>query len=403
MHSSCLKGPSGRVKLLALLYLAGAVTGSAAFEGDPFTLGASSALSHDDNLVRAPAGAPVVSDSILTDRISAGLRLRDGGQAYDASASVQDGRYRHYSSQDYRALDAFLGAATDIGPDAHVSLGLRQAQALASLSDYQALVRDLVTTRTASLVARRAVNALDAIDGSLTRTTSTNDNPQLKFNDVSVDAESLGLVHAIGEGSQIGVRGEISRGHYTDVLAGLAASSAPYDPDYIDRRLELSGRLSVTPISRLAATVALVERRYAYLIGQDVHGTLGSLGADTDSGGPLSGGVAIRRELGAQGIPASRQVPGTGLLMHVKYAFSAVLKASAQLDSARRQYGIDTPGLPAHRENQSTLTLALDYLPWRYLGFELLALGDWRRANPPQFGYTDRQISLIATLTPWQE
>jgi hypothetical protein len=369
-----------------------------ALDGDRLQLNASSASSYDDNLTRTPSSRVPNVDEIRTDQLGAATHLFYSRQNYDASVSVSRGSYRKFASQDYTAKNYSFSAATDVGNDGRVSLGLQQNQSLTPLSNFQALIRDLVSNRALTLGGNYALDARFALDATVSRTTSSNDYAPLSSSDVRIDSQALGASYALPEGSKVGLRESFSRANYPNAALAPAQGGTVYDPRYLDRRLEVFGSLSLTPITTLSGNLAAVDRSYGTLIGQDTRSTYGTLNADTASGGPLSGGASLRRELGGQAILASRVVETDGLNLHANYAWSALISASARLDLARRRYSVDAPGFPAHREYETLLTLGLSYAPLRFLSFGFDINGDWRRANPEVYSFTDRRYALTVSF-----
>ena len=405
------KGPAGlrTVALPARSVLAGALmtllaAPALALEGDPLQLTAATSLTYDDNLARTSSSRPALSDEIATAQAGVLLHLLNSRQVYDANASVLRAAYNHNGSQDYTASNLSLGGATDIGNAVHVNLGVSQQQSLAPLNNFvnaTALVRDVVTTRRVTGAGSYGLDSRFSLDANASATRLSNDNAALAYNDNEGRTGSLGLSYNLPEGSKLGVRGIYSRANYPNLVPLLTPSGpgALYDPSYVDHRVEVFGSLSLTPITTVSGSVAQVNRSYRALPGQGTNSQYGRIGFDTASGGPLSFGAEVHRDIGGEPYLASRIVYTDGVQLHTRYEYSALLSASAKVDLTRQRYSVDSPGYPAHREYDTRLSLGVDYAPLSYLRLRGEALMDWRHANPSYFGYIDRRYVVTASLT----
>ncbi|MDE3011222.1 MAG: hypothetical protein KGI67_10075 [Pseudomonadota bacterium] len=384
------------LSLLALALLGCLARPGFAFDGDRFKVNVSSNISFDDNLTRVPAVvAPPTSDQITTTGVGGEMHLLDGRQNYDATVTAQQADYRRHSSQNYTATNFMLGAGSDVGNYAHVAARLEQSEALTPLAQLQTLVRDVVRTRTAGLTGSYDLDARVRLEASGTRVQSRNDNATLTINDLDTSSGTLGLSYGLPEGSRVGVRLNLTQATYPNTQIPLGGGLyQSYDPRYTDRRVETFGNLSLTPITSLSGTVAAVDHSYGALSGLNSHGIYGSLALDTNSGGPLSYGATLRRDLGGQAILASRVVETEAASVHAAYAYSAVLSAHTSLEFDRNRYSVDLPGFPAHREYETLLSAGLQYTPRRFLTLGLDYALDDRRANPALFGYTDHRLTV---------
>ena len=126
---------------------------------DRYQLTASGDISSDDNLTRTGGGIPRLSDVLTTARVAASATLPDGLRSYSLGANVSQVRYARFTQQDYTAFGFNAGLSEAIGRDVQVELVLSQSQSLLPLNNFQALVRDVVTTRNESLQLREAMDA----------------------------------------------------------------------------------------------------------------------------------------------------------------------------------------------------------------------------------------------------
>lgn len=390
-----------RLSLLTLALLGCMARPVYAFDGDRFKVNVSSSVSFDDNLARVSAAvAPPVSDQITSTGIGGEMHLLDGRQNYDATVGVQQADYRRHSSQNYTATNFSLAAGSDVGNAAHLAARLEQSQALTPLAQLQTLVRDVVRTRTAGLTGSYDLDARVRLEASATRVQSRNDYAALSFNDLDTSSGTLGLSYGLPEGSRVGVRLGLTQATYPNTQIPLGGGLyQSYDPRYTDRRVETFGTLSVTPITSLSGTLAVVDHSFGALTGLDSHGVYGSLTLDTNSGGPLSYGATLRRDLGGQAILASRVVETEAAGVHAAYVYSAVLSGHTSLEFDRNRYSVDLPGYPAHREYETLLSAGVQYVPRRFFSLGLDYAFDDRRANPAFFGYTDHRLTLSGVFS----
>ena len=385
--------------------LTGAVLGtlacsSWALDGDRVQLKASTSVLYDDNLTRSASssGQPILTDEITTVQAGAEIHLAESRQNYDGNIYVVRGLYAHKGSQDYTGVNYLLGAATDVGNEAHIALNLTQTQALQGLQNIQALVRDLVTTRTGNLTMTDAIGPRYSIETGVSVAQQRNDAASLNYNDNNSLIANLGVSYAIADASKIGIRGIYNRTSFLNPSPALAPLTTPYDPSFIDRRVEIFGSLDLTPVTKFNGSVAEGQRTYGALNGSSVSSVYGLLAVEHDSGTPLSYGGKLRREIGGVGVLASSVADTDGLEVHGKYSYSELLSFNASTEVRRVRYTVSSPGLDPHVEYGDTILLGAHYIAARWVTFDLTAGGDWRRSNQSIYSFVDHRYMLTANF-----
>ncbi len=363
---------------------------------DRYQLTASGDISSDDNLTRTGGGIPRLSDVLTTARVAASATLPDGLRSYSLGANVSQVRYARFTQQDYTAFGFNAGLSEAIGRDVQVELVLSQSQSLLPLNNFQALVRDVVTTRNESLQLREAMDARWSVVETVALAQTINSIGSLDYNDQNVATVSAGLDYrlASGSGGTVSVIRSTSSYPYLTSLPGVP------DPSYQDTRLDGKLDWPVTPITTVHADVAGTHRSYNQLPAQNFNGLVGSVSADLAPGGPWSMGILISHDLGGTGTLASRVLTSDTLDWHGSLAWGALWSSNARLAEVNRHYSVDQPGFPAHQETSRQWSLANNYQPRRWLTLSLSLAGEVQRSNPGLYAFVDHRVTFGVTVQP---
>lgn len=409
--------------LTALLLASGALArvaaaqsvGGDATAGDeppPLRMSASLSETYDDNLARSSALTGITSDFITRAAAGATVHRGYGQQVIDADVDLGRSVFRFHPIQDFTAINWLLGVGSEVGRDGQVGLALRQTQDLMPLENFQSLIRDVVTNRSVSLTGHQDIGVRYRIEALASHSWYSNDNALYSYNDNQSNSGSLGLVYRPSADTYFGVRVATMTVSYSQVLTPAVAAQlntvgpvrAPLTTNFIANYSEhqLSPYFSWTPANGVTVkgNVAEVDRSYEALSGQNVRSLFGLLAVDYDRKGRLSGGLGLHRDLGGSTLLASRLVETDGVDVHARYSLDALTRVDSRLALDRRRYSVDQPDFPAHREYETLFNLAVAHDLQHDLTVALDFTGDWRRANPSAFAYTDRRWLIRLRYQP---
>ncbi len=398
--------------LLCLTILSGPVLAQSAPAGDtalgdPPVLRMSATLDelYDDNLTRSSSAVGTGSEFITHAAAGGSFHRGYGQQSVDADLNVGRSLFRWHPGQDFTAVNWMLAGGSELGRDGHVGLGMRQTSDLLPLENFQSLVRDVITNRVLTLDAREDIGVRLRLEGQLSHGWYTNDNVLYTYNDNQSNNGSLGIVYRPSADTYFGVRVAGATVTYSTLLTPAVAAqvAVPGFPqtaatnvlnNYTER--QLAPYFSWTPSNGITfkGNLGEVDRTYDALPNQNVRSLFGVLALEYDRSGRISGGLSLHRDLGGSTLLASRLVETDGIEVHGRYALDSLTRVDARLSADRRRYSVDQAGYPAHREYENLCNLSATHDLQRNLSLGLDYTGDWRRANPAIFGYTDHRMML---------
>lgn len=333
---------------LALMFAAA----GAAAQTSPWYLGASLALTHEDNVYRLPDGVaapPGVSkaDTITTASLLAGLDQPIGRQRLYGTASLRDNRFdrnRVLDNQGY-ALRGGLDWAT--GERISGTLDLRADRSLArfnSDTEIGLLTRqNIEQRREASASVRVGVVTEYTLEASLERREVDYSAPEYDAREYRSGTATAGLRWRPSAGLSLGGGLRQVRGTYPrfEPLAG-----GGFRADRFTRQgLDLSFALTPGGASRIDGRLNLGRTRYDEATARDFSGATGYASWAWQPGGKLQLTTRLDRDDGKSGYYSSNPfIDGvidesrttTVLSLRADYAATAKIRLNANLAAGRR-------------------------------------------------------------------
>lgn len=374
------------MRLVPVLALLLAATGAAA-QTSPWYLGASLALTHEDNVYRlgdgvaAPAGVSK-SDRITTGALLAGLDQPIGRQRLYGTATLRDNRFdrnRVLDNQGY-ALRGGIDWAT--GNRVSGTLDLRADRALARFNTDTEIGlitrRNIEQVRQATARVRVGTVTEYSLEAGLERREVDYSAPEYAPRENRATTATAGLRWRPSAGLMLGGGLRHVRGSYPkfEPLAG-----GGYRPDRFTRDgLDLLFELTPGGASRFDGRATLGRTRYGEATGRDFSGVTGAASWVWQPGAKLQLTTRLSRDDGQSGFfSTSPLIDGvvdysrttTVLSLRADYAATAKLRFNASLAAGRRDLVRTLPpsasvtGDATGREHTLEATLGLSWEPLR--------------------------------------
>lgn len=368
LHVCSVRAPAMRAALAALAALALAASPAMA-QSSPWYLGASTALSHDSNLLRLgdnqpPGNGESRSDTLLSTALVGGLNQGIGRQRVTASLTLRDNRFDHNTKYDNQSYNGALGLEWSTVERVSGSL---TAGASRNLSTFNADVLGLLPEKnfetTQGLNASLSIGLVTQYSLELgaghRQVRNSLDIESVQARNYNQDEWSVGVVwRPLGSFSLTsalrGVQGEFPK---------FSPTATGFDTDkFRQQRLELVAALQPTGASTLDARLSFGETKYVVNTQRDFSNVSGSLGWQWQASGKLRLNTRLSRDEGQDNYATrvgllrvtinDRRVIST-LRLQADWDVAAKLALSSSLQQARRQVNRDTLA------NLSTGTLSL--------------------------------------------
>lgn len=346
---------------------------AAAAQSNPWYVGATQTLGHDDNIYRLPAASAVSSGTISTTQLVGGLDLRPGRQHLSASAQVGHNRYSAQPQLDFNgyALDAALDWETAAHVSGRVELGAnRRLGSFTSFTTPTGIGRNVEQTRHASALfrlgdARRSRLWFEAeLNHDLRRSDIDLGSARPLLGepvvlgyerDFTTTGVSFGGRYRVGGALVLGLGLHATRGD-EDYRLRTPASAAVAREDSFDRHdIDFIANWSPGGDSRVHARLSRGRTDVEHhLFMRDRSGWSGLLRWEWTPTAKLATDLRLARETNARSISGSTETanePVTSLELKARYALSAKVGASAALRHASRRLdtGVPTDGTDRRR------------------------------------------------------
>jgi exopolysaccharide biosynthesis operon protein EpsL len=383
-------------------------THAVALWDDKLELFASETLTRDDNVFRissgldpsAVLGSSSKGDTYRTTAVGFNLDIPVSRQRFAGGLTLDDNRFERFTALNSNGHRARALWRWQLGNDLSGEMGYTESLALASFADIQSglqsITPNLVKTRQAFSNAAYLLTPRWRFRGEASRLTQSNDTPERRVNDISIDSADLTASYVTPSNNQVGVSTRVSDGRFPNpqFVAGFLVDNA-----YRQQSATVVADWAITGRSRLSARAGRVSRSYEQLPQRDFEGATYYAAYDWKATGKLTLLAMARREISAaEEVNVSfALVKGVGL--NPTLSLTEKVTLSGVLDSGRVQY-LGDPGLVLGTVQDRTdrvqrAGLTVSYRPTRSIALQVVLLRQ-TRSSTAAFG--DYRVN-VASVT----
>lgn len=404
-----------RAAALAGLLLMG--SSAARAETSPWSLGASVAVTHDNNLFRVPADQ-AVGDRYTTLALQGALDQSISRQHLQLSAALRDNHYEQRSDLDYRGYGLQLGWNGATAGALSWTLGYAANRNLAafgsSLTPAGEAVANIETSRQASAGLQLGLVSEWVASVSLNHRTLDYSAPAFAPDSFNQDSIGVGLQWRPLGPLSVTLGPRSTRGRYPQ--ARTLADGTVLADGFDRQDLDLTVGWAASGASQLGARLSLSRQRYKLLSDRDFSGATGQLSWQWQASGLTSLVASLSRDTGSETsfftVPSFGQVlRGTGdagqLTTSLYLGANRLLTGKTSMDlsasyverrlvsSSSVETGVGSVELGnlSGTERSGSLGLALHYAPSRSTQLSC-ELGHGRRAGVPGLSLSYRYTTL---------
>ncbi len=385
-HFSLTRTGVALLQLLACL----AVRAQAAEEpaGPVLALHAAAAIERDSNILRAP---DAVSDEIGI--LSAGLRLdkRYSLQRLTLQAQAQRYRFNDFSNLDYSTL-TYEGAWNfQVTPHLRGVLSAERQQYRDITNGVASGGVNLRTERheraEVTLLGRGGWRTL----AGLAHDRSTSDDPRSLESSPRVSSLSIGGGYETAAGTLLTAQVRRGEGDYGGAARGI---------DFRETEPSVTLRWPATAKTTLEARLGYLDRAHDQEAVRDFKGFVGTSTLRWDFSPRTRVEAGLTRDLGSYEFSGGGQIRGWRLF--IAPAWKPSEKTALRLRHAmeRREWRVVSPASPdlGRKDRNRWDTLALEWLPRRFLELSASARQERRHANLAGLGFRAHIVTLGARL-----
>jgi Putative beta-barrel porin 2 len=392
-------------------------------EGNPYSIGASLAISKDNNLFRSPPGE-AVSDRYVTASLFGGVDQSIGRQRVQASAAVYGSRYHERADLDNTGYSLRLGWNGATAGEVSWDLSYAANRALASYAtvvDPALRVANLESSRQAIASAQLGLQAQWLANVTLSHRNISYSAPSYAAEEVRLDALGLGVSWNPQGPLSLSFGPRHTRGRYPHSRG--ASADTVEATGFVRDDLDLGANWVASGASTLTTRFSLTRQRDDVLHERDFDGATAQLRWQWAVTGKTRVDAALSRDTGSETSFLAQSTPGdvargsgdnsrltNSVSMRVDYDLTGKIMLSAGGSYARRQLSANTlmdsgggvlvPVSLSGNERSGSLNLGLRYAPTRnsLLG---CGLGYARRGSSTSLSspYRANTASCSAQLT----
>jgi hypothetical protein len=367
----------------AVLFCAVAAASARADQWDAFNATVSYSWLRDDNLFRLSDGATINSsrsDNIYTLGFVGTFDKTISRQKLHAEVTLQDNRYQEHSFLNNQPYNVGGSWFWELGNNLSGQLRHLSTRNISSFETYQAVLRDIYTTRTNTASVRYRVHPDWFVEAAAQAYDSN--HSALTTSDVNVRETRLSALHIRPNGDQVEVRAIRREGDYPNQGGGI-------NYKFEERQLDAVLTMVLTGASSVNASFGRLQRRNPYAPERDFSGQVGRLAWNWLPTGKLSLTASFERSLGAkEDVVSNFALTDT---LHFGAIWAATEKIQLQFN-ADRWYsdfrGVALPSwVPQRKDDGRTLSIGVSYQVIRNLTASMQLTSSRRDTAHPDFFY----------------
>jgi exopolysaccharide biosynthesis operon protein EpsL len=400
--------------LRAVIILAGIfspVTDAVALWNDKLELFAAERITYDSNVFRLSSG---VDPATVTGSSSKGdsYATTDLGFRFDVPVSRQrflgdwawnDNRYNKFTELDYLGHHGRAVWEWQAGNDLSGELGFAESQSLASLANLQngtqSSTPNPLYRRNSFFNAAYMLTPRWRLKGDLTKSKEENGAPEFQVNDGSINGTGLTVSYITPAANELGVNVRFSDASYAirQPVAGSLIDNA-----YRQRNVALVFAWTNGDKSRLRAQLGQVNRSYDELPERDYQATTYHVAYDWKAIGKLTLTAEARRDISETEEVYTGFVFLQGVALRPAFQLTQKMTLSAALEYNKWDY-LGDPGLALgtvqpRTDKVRSAVLFLTYRPLQHVSLEASVRRDTRTSTADFGDYETNIISASARI-----
>ena len=361
-----------------------AFAGTASAETSPYYVGISQSFTHQDNVYRRAdgvPGVPIVSDTISSTGVNAGIDQPFGRQRFFASGNAAANKHRNQKQLDNNSYGLTAGLDWSTIERLSGNVRLSANRNLASYGDDGSSAtteRNIQTSHQLSLAARYGLAANIGVEAGA-------DRRKVKFSAADdqrgfeQDSANVGVRWGGSGQLSVGLSGRVSKGTYPNVQT-TAGPPPTFATDEIDRKdLSLNVVWTPTGLSTITARLSQSREEHSLAFRPEFKGTTGELSWDYRPSGKLGVRASFVRDTGTETtfrqvfLPGPLPIPVPGAdpvrvdsnrlsnswLLSTDYEVTAKIHVAANARQVRASSGSSSAG------TVSSYGLSASYAPTR--------------------------------------
>ncbi|MEY8878001.1 MAG: hypothetical protein AB9M60_15925 [Leptothrix sp. (in: b-proteobacteria)] len=251
-----------------------AISGSAWAEPGSLYVGASEAVSHETNVLRARSGLPSANDWVSTTSLLAGAHPRLGQQQFGLDVVARASRYRDNGQLDHTGGDARLGLDWQAPNALSGRIGYSGHR---GLTQFGTATVPVLTSKNLATSQEAVASVLLGVPGSpfelesaLTLRRLDDSAPEFDFQDVRQHGLSVGGRYRPSAALTVGLGARHTLGNYPH--ATLVAPSTVSSDDFRRNDIDLTALWVPTGLSRLQARLSQTRETHDQVPTRNVSG-----------------------------------------------------------------------------------------------------------------------------------
>jgi hypothetical protein len=383
--------------------LAGLLALPAAAESNPYYIGVSESISHDNNLLRLADGQPANTgytraDTTMSTALQAGIDQSFGRQRASANLSLRDVRYSANSQFNNQGYTGSLGLDWSTAERVSGSLSANANRSLSSFNNYQVgFLADKNYEDTQGLNAQVNVGLVTQysleFSAGQRAVSNTLDNPIVQARNFKQDTGGLALRWRPSGISSFSLGFHDTRGRYPK----YSFIGGEYQADrFKQTTVDVSASLVPSGASTVDFRIGQSQTRYDLNSARNFSGLTGTLGWNWQASGRFKLGTRLSRDTGQDSYATTvfGNVPGSSdysrlvntLRVDGSYDYSAKIAFTASWQLAQRTIvqTIVNPLLPLNasgKDSTNSYTVGVRWAPLRTVSLGCDATQEQRSAS----------------------
>lgn len=342
----------------------------------------------NDAQARALLGTADKSETYHT--LAAGLDVdwRISRQTLIARLEVNQTRFDTYTQLDYNGRAGLLQWNWLAGKFASGDLGVSETKTLASFTELQSPIQNLLTTRQTYAHAGVKLQLPWQLNLGLVRTTSDNSAPSQQILNATENKFSAGIQYQTAKGTLLEFISQYREGQYPNrQIVGVA----PVDNDYRQYDNGIATSWSPSIKTRVKTRLNYTHRQYNEVPQRDFSGITGRLAGEWLATGKTSLGLALYRDIGVVENNTASYSLNQGAALSADWRPTVKLTFKGQAVRERQTYSGD-PGFvlsstPPREDEVTHIQLETTYRVLRKTTLALLLQQGERNSNQALNGY----------------
>lgn len=387
------------------------VTDAVALWDDKLELFVAATLTRDDNVFRLSSGqdpAAVLGSSSKGDTYSTtsagfNLDIPVSRQRFVGGLTLNNTRYKRFTALNLDGRHARAVWLWQVGNDLSGELAYTESLTLASLANIQGGVQsstpNFVKTEHALFNAAYMLTPRWRFRGEASRLTQSNEVPERRVNDVSVDSADLTASYATPARNQVGLNLRVTDGRFPN--RQFVAGSF-FDNAYRQQSVAVVADWTITGRSHLRARAGRLSRSYEQLPQRDFEGSTFHAAYDWKATGKLTLTAIARREISATEEVNVSFVLVEGIGLYPTLRLTEKITLSGALDYSDREY-LGDPGLvlgtvPSRTDRVRSAAVTVSYRPVRTVTLQMALLHETRSSTVAFGDYAANVVSVSARI-----